>query len=417
MTDGRAATVMARADALALLTEEPGRITRPYGTPSLVAGMREARGWLEGAGMAVREDAIGNLVGRYEAAPGASPGPAQTLLLGSHLDSVRDAGRWDGPLGVLVAVAAVERLHRECRRLPFAVEVVVWVDEEGLRYHHSYIGSRVACGLFDPAELHETDAAGVPLRDAVRAQGGDPDQLLAARWQRDDLLGYLEVHIEQGPLLEALGLPVGVVTSIAGQARGTVEFTGRAGHAGTTPPHLRQDALCAAAELVLAVEEACNAGDGVVATVGKASAGPGAGNIIPGTATVSFDVRHPVDAVKLAAVDALRARAEAAGARRRVAVRWETIQEHAACAFAPALVDALAAAVERSTGAPAHRMPSGAGHDAVSVAHLTGVAMLFVRCAGGVSHHPDESITQEDAAAAIAAVDAFLDVLAEGRPA
>ena len=412
MQETRAQRVMARADELAALSEESGAITRPYGTPSLVAAVAAARGWLEAAGLAVREDAIGNLVGRYEGTgPGTGTG-ARTLLLGSHLDSVRDAGRYDGPLGVLVAIAAVEGLQAAGTRLPFAVEVVVFVDEEGLRYHSSYIGSRVVAGLFDPAELATLDRAGVPLREAVRAQGGDPDGLVAARWQRDDLIGYLEVHIEQGPVLEALDLPVGVVTSIAGQCRGTVTFVGRAGHAGTTPIELRRDALCAAAELVLAVEAAARSGTGVVATVGMASVEPGAGNVIPGRVTLSFDIRHTDDTQKAAAVAALAERARAIGAERGIEVTWETIQEHAACPFDERLVAALGRAVEATGRGPAHLLPSGAGHDAVSLAHLTGVSMLFVRCAGGVSHHPDESVTVADVAAAVEVVEAFLVELA-----
>ena len=397
---------MARADELAALSEEDGAITRPYGTPSLVAAVAAARGWLEAAGMSVQEDAIGNLVGRYE---GTGAG---TLLLGSHIDSVRNAGRYDGPLGVLVAIAAVEGLHAAGTRLPFAVEVVVFVDEEGLRYHASYIGSRVVAGLFDPAELATLDRAGVPLRDAVRAQGGDPDRLVAARWQRDDLIGYLEVHIEQGPVLEALDLAVGVVTSIAGQCRGTVTFVGWAGHAGTTPIELRRDALCAAAEFVLAVEAAARSGTGVIATVGMAAVEPGAGNVIPGRVTLSFDIRHTDDTQKLAAVAALAERARAIGAERGIEVTWETIQEHAACPFDERLVAALGRAVEAAGQGPARLIPSGAGHDAVSMAHLTGVSMLFVRCAGGVSHHPDESVTAADVAAAVEVVEAFLLELA-----
>jgi allantoate deiminase len=399
---------MARADELAALSEESGAITRPYGTPSLVAAVAAARGWLEAAGMSVRADAIGNLVGRYE---GTGPG---TLLLGSHIDSVRNAGRYDGPLGVLVAIAAVEALHAGGTRLPFAVEVVVFVDEEGLRYHAGYIGSRVVAGLFDPAELETVDRAGVPLRDAVLAQGGDPDGLAAARWQRDDLIGYLEVHIEQGPVLEALDLPVGVVTSIAGQSRGTVTFVGRAGHAGTTPIELRRDALCAAAEFVLAVEVAARSGTGIVATVGMASVEPGVGNVIPGRVRLSFDIRHTDDAQKAAAVAALTERAHAIGARRGIEVAWETIQEHDSCPFDERLVATLGRAVEATGRGPGHLMPSGAGHDAVSMAHLTGVSMLFVRCAGGVSHHPDESVTAADVTAAVEVVQAFLVELARG---
>ena len=407
-SDDLARAVMERADALARFTEEEGRITRPYGTPALIAAREAVRGWMQDAGMSVRQDAIGNLVGRWE----AEREPGRTFLLGSHIDSVRGAGRYDGPLGVLAAVACVERLRRRDEHLPFAVEAVAFVDEEGLRYHASYLGSRVFAGIFDEAELEMRGEDGVPLREAVRAMGGDPEALAEAKRETSDLLGYCEVHIEQGPVLEALGLPLGVVTSIAGQSRGTVRIAGEAGHAGTVPMHLRRDALCAASELVLAVEDAARSEPGLIATVGKATIAPGVGNVIPGLAELTFDVRHQNDDTKRAAVDALKARAREICERRGVALEWETLQEHRAVSFSPRLVELLAQAVESTCGR-AHVMPSGAGHDAVSVAHLTDVSMLFVRCRGGVSHHPDESVEVEDVAAAIDAMGDFLRLLGE----
>jgi allantoate deiminase len=394
---------LARADELSALTEEPGRITRAYGTPSLARAASVVAGWMEAADMVVRQDAIGNVIGRWEPA-GPSAG---TFVLGSHIDSVRNAGRYDGPLGVLVAVAAVETLRDRGAELPFAVEVVAFIDEEGLRYVTSYLGSRVYAGIFDLAELDERDAAGVALCDAVRAQGGDPSAIADARRTAEDLLGYLEIHIEQGPVLEHQNLPLGVVTSIAGQSRGLVRFVGRAGHAGTVPMWLRQDALCGAAEMVLAIERLATEREALIGTAGQISAAPSAGNVIPGAATISFDVRHQDDAQRLQAVTDLQAFAEEVCARRGLVLDWRTLQEHEAVPCADRLAGGLREAIV-ATGGRAHTMMSGAGHDAVSMAEVTDVAMLFVRCKNGVSHHPDESVQEPDVAAAISVTATFL---------
>ncbi|TMF93630.1 MAG: hydantoinase/carbamoylase family amidase, partial [Chloroflexi bacterium] len=227
MTD--AATVMQRCDVLAACTEEPGSITRPFASDAMRRAHQYVREWMREAGMAVTRDNVGNLRARYEGTGKA------TLLLGSHLDSVRNAGRYDGPLGVMVAIAAVKRLHDAGRRLPFGLEVLAFADEEGLRFGSTYLGSRAVAGRLDEVELRRTDAGGVTMAEAIRAFGGDPEKLADDRWRGDRPLGYVEVHIEQGPVLEARGLPVGVVPAIAGQSRFEIAFTGEAGHAGTVP--------------------------------------------------------------------------------------------------------------------------------------------------------------------------------------
>jgi allantoate deiminase len=372
-----AETVMQRCDALAAFSEEPGRLTRRFGTPALRAAADAVAEWMRAAGLEPCRDAVGNLIGRRDGAGG-------TLVLGSHLDTVRDAGRYDGMLGVLVAIACAERAEQ----LPCALEVVAFADEEGVRYGTSYLGSAVLAGRFDPAWRERVDADGVALADLLEGE------LPAAR---ADVLGYVEVHIEQGPRLEAAGVPVGVVTEIVAQAHARVEFAGRAGHAGTTPMDMRADALCAAAEWILAVE-AC----GAVATVGMADVEPGAANVIPGRVRVSLDVRDA-----LGVVEDLRERAEAIAAGRGVSVAWQTTDETAAVACDPALTEALAAAVA-DAGHEVIRLSSGAGHDAAMMAAVAPVAMLFVRCAGGVSHHPDEAVAVEDVAAAIDVLDRFL---------
>lgn len=405
----RAALVMERCDALGAISEEQGRLTRRSYTPALRRAHELVGGWMRGAGMQVHEDAAGSLVGHYPADRSA----ARTLLIGSHLDTVRDAGRYDGPLGVLVGIAAVERLQQAGRRLPFAVEVVAWADEEGLRFGASFLGSMTAAGCLDPAMLALHDADGVSVAEAIAAFGGDPALLDEEARRPADLLGYLEVHIEQGPQLEARGLPLGVVSAIQGASRAALHLSGVAGHAGTTPMELRRDALCAAAEVVLAAEAAARATPGLVATVGHAAALPGASNVIPGLATLSLDVRHPDDATRLAAVAALRERAEAIAAARGVGLQWDELQSTAAVPMAPALRERLSRAVAVAGHQP-FELPSGAGHDAMILARVTDAAMLFVRCAGGVSHNPAEAVEADDVAAAIAAVGAFLDDLAAG---
>jgi allantoate deiminase len=328
-------------------------------------------------------------------------------MLGSHIDTVRDAGRYDGALGVLVAIGAVERLAARGERLPFTVEVYAFSDEEGTRFGTAYLGSAAVAGGFEEAWLGRPDSDGVTMADALRLYGGDPDALGGARRDAAGLIGYLEVHIEQGPVLEEAGLPVGVVEAIAGQARWEVGFRGRAGHAGTLPMESRRDALCAAAELVLAVERAGRAGSGLVATVGELTVLPGAANVVPGETRLSVDVRHADDDVREETLALLRREAERIAAERDVELAIEPRFEHAAVPCAPELVEALERAVG-ACGVEPLRLVSGAGHDAVQLAALTRVGMLFVRCAGGVSHDPAESVAMEDVAVALDVLGEFL---------
>ena len=317
-----AGDVMAQCDILAGYSEETDRLTRRFATPALRAAGEQVAEWMRAAGMTTRFDHAGNLIGRMECADPDAP----TLLMGSHIDTVRDAGRYDGMLGVLLAVACVARIHRGSQTLPFHVEVYAFADEEGLRFHTAYLGSSVVAGTLDPAALALTDPDGVTLAEAIQAAGGDPGKLAGDRRDHAGLLGYIEAHIEQGPVLEQLGLPVGVVTAIQGQSRFDVGFTGAAGHAGTVPIALRHDALAAAAEFVFVVEALARESEGLVATVGQLAVYPSASNVIPGQATLSLDVRHPEDAQREAACDRLRERAEAIGDRRGVRVTWEALQ-------------------------------------------------------------------------------------------
>ena len=402
-------TVMERCDLLGNISEEPGLLVRPYGSQAMREANNIVSGWMRAAGMSVRQDAIMNLIGRYEGTGD------KTLILGSHLDTVRDAGKYDGPLGIMVALACVEQLHDRSERLPFSVEVVAFADEEGLRFGTTFLGSSVYAGAFDKSRLALKDKKGVTLDEAIRDFGGDPDALEGdGRGDGDLLLGYCEVHIEQGPVLEDLDLPVGVVTAIAGQSRIRVGFTGKAGHAGTVPMEVRKDALCTAAESVLEVESCAKEEPGTVATVGEIKAFPGAINVIPSEATHSLDLRHQDDAVRQRLCNRLKARTQEIAASRGCGFDWQVRQETSAVPMNSEISTLLERAVE-DTGVTVHRLPSGAGHDAAQMAALTPVAMLFVQCKDGISHNPKESIKKEDVDVAIRVLGRFLELVAEGQ--
>jgi allantoate deiminase len=397
--------IVSRCRELAGVSEEPGRLTRRYATPAMARANALVGSWMREAGMTARLDAAGNLVGRR---PGTSV-LAGTLLMGSHLDTVRDAGAFDGPLGVVTAIALAGRLREEGVALPFALDVLGFADEEGLRFGTAYLGSRAVAGTFDEGLLEVVDEDGASVRDALLAFGGDPASAVAGGASRrgEQLLGYVEVHMEQGPVLERRGAPVGVVSGIAGATRAEVRFTGLAGHAGTVPMALRRDCAPAVAELVLAAEALARGTDGLLATVGRLSVAPGAPNVVPGSATAFLDVRHADDAVRRDAVEALRARAVQIAEARALEVAWDVRLDTPAVAMDAALTARLAHA---APDAPS--LPSGAGHDGVALTDLCPIAMLFVRCAGGLSHHPDESVSAQDAQAALDVLYAFVMELA-----
>jgi len=386
------ARLMERAEQLARHSELAGGLTRASLTAEYRAAADLVLGWMREAGMQAGLDAVGNVVGRYE---GAQPG-LPCLMLGSHLDTVRDAGRYDGMLGVLAGIECVRALNAAGRRPAFAIEVVGFVDEEGVRFGVTLLGSRAVAGTFDPKMLEARDRDGVTLAAALGAFGLDPARVGDAARRREDLHAYAELHIEQGPVLEAEGLPVGAVTAINGYTRLAVAIEGAAGHAGTVPMRLRRDALAAAAECVLAVERIGAAQPELVATVGRIEALPGAVNVIPGSARFTVDVRAPVDAQRLGAVAAIEAEFAAICGRRGLLLRNERTQEMGVAACAPWLIERMEDAI-RAEGVVPRRLPSGAGHDGLAMQALADIAMLFVRCAKGISHNPAEAITAADA--------------------
>jgi allantoate deiminase len=395
--------IIARCKAIAELSEQPGCTTRTFLSPP----MREVHGilrvWMESLGMAVSVDAAGNLRGFYK---GIHPN-APRLLIGSHLDTVPCAGAFDGVLGVVLGIAVVESLNG--RRLPFAIEIAGFSEEEGVRFSVPFIGSRALIGTVDAALLEKKDARGVSVAQAIRDFGLDPSRMSEAIL-KGPVLGYLEFHIEQGPVLDELGLPLGVVEAIVGQTQARVSFRGRANHAGTTPMHLRHDAGAAVAEWILAVEREARATPGLVATVGQVETLPGASNVIAGEARASLDVRHASDAQRTASVDRILSAAKNIAERRGLKFECSARQDQQTVACDPNLVLTMEKAVERA-GFPVQRMASGAGHDAMTLAQKVPVAMLFLRSPGGISHHPDERVLSEDVAAALQTGLHFLEQL------
>ena len=379
------------AEALGQLSEMESGLTRVYLSKEQKAANELVMAWMRAAGMSARLDAAGNVVGRYE---GERPGLA-SLILGSHLDTVRDAGKYDGMLGVIAGIECVRTLHERGKRLKFAIEVIGFADEEGTRFNATLLGSRAVAGTFKPEVLANVDKDGVSMREAMRHFGLDPARIGDAAHRREEVLAYAELHIEQGPVLEAEGLPVGVVTAINGATRLAIEIDGAAGHAGTVPMPLRQDALAAAAECVLAVERRCGRVPELVGTVGKLECLPGAVNVIPGKVRFTIDIRSPRDPERLAAVADVSAELQAICERRRAVLKATKTHEGSVAACAPWLRERIGEAIA-AEGLPVRELPSGAGHDGMAIIDLCDIGMLFVRCEQGISHNPAEAITLAD---------------------
>ena len=394
---------MARCRELAAITDVPGETTRTYLSPAMRRANDLVAKWMTAAGLTVHMDAAGNLRGRRESnAPNA-----KTFILGSHLDTVPNAGAYDGPLGVLMAIAIAEATRNT--PLPFALETIAFSEEEGVRFGIPFIGSRAVAGTLHDTLLARTDKAGISVREAIRAYGLHDTAIPSAAIH--NALGYLEFHIEQGPVLESEGLPLGVVEALVGQSRFELIFTGHANHAGTTPMRLRHDAMAAAAAWIAEVERYATASPTLVATVGSVQTFPGAGNVIAGKVTASLDVRSPRDDIRNEAAQHLLDFANQCGSARGVAVAHTLRLDQPAVPMDRTLMRMLEDAVD-STGTLVYRMVSGAGHDAMIVAATMPAAMLFLRTPGGLSHHPDEAVLPADVQLGLDAGVAFVHALA-----
>ena len=406
-----AARVMARADELAAISETPDALTRVYLSPQHLEANQRAARWMTQAGMTVWQDSVGNICGRYEGEQEGAP----AILLGSHLDTVRNAGRYDGMLGVLAAIEVVHGLHQQGRRLKQAIEIVGFCDEEGTRFGITLLGSRGITGTWPESWLAQTDADGVSVAQAMVLAGLDPARIHLAARRPEEIAAYLELHIEQGPCLEQEGLALGVVEAINGARRLNCRFTGEAGHAGTVPMSHRKDALAAAAEWMVRVETLTREqGGNRVATVGTLRCAPGAVNVIPGDVTLTLDIRGPHDQPLDALLDTLLNEAQAIASRRQLRFSAEEFYRIAATACDSGLQQVLSEAVQAVQGRSL-MLPSGAGHDAIAMAERWPSAMLFVRCKGGISHHPAESVTADDVALAIAAYSRAVSALDAGK--
>jgi allantoate deiminase len=413
---------MERCAELALCSDDQGKITRLFCTPAMRAAHDKLRAWMESAGGSCRVDAAANLICRFnssspDSAIAGTHDSTPTLLVGSHIDSVVDAGRFDGVLGVLMGLAVVEIADELQLVPPFSIDVVAFSEEEGVRFASPYIGSRGLIGELTADEMQECDSNGTTVAEALRMFGCSVLAPPGSTYRSHDAIAYIEPHIEQGPLLEARGLAIGIVTGIVGQTRAALRFVGRAGHAGTVDMAARQDALTAVAEFILSVEKLGRDTAGLVATVGQINVTPNVGNVIAGEVAIRLDVRHPDDSVRQRAVQQLFDEAENIAKSRQVASEVLWFNEKPASQFDAELTTTLADAA-RDSGQVDFRLPSGAGHDAAIMSRHIPTAMLFLRCAGGISHHPDECVSEIDVAIALEVLYRFvLRLAAKHQPA
>ncbi|MEJ0012745.1 MAG: M20 family metallo-hydrolase [Bauldia sp.] len=395
----------AMIEALATISADEGRLTRLYLTPEHKRAAMLVGEWMRRADLAVRMDAVGTMHG-LRAAGKDGPRAKKRLLLGSHIDTVVDGGKYDGNLGVIAAIIAAEELSLRGVALPFELEVLAFGDEEGVRYPKTLISSSTIAGIVGPSVLDMKDEQGMTMRDALAEFGADASHLAAEAYLRANVIGYLEVHIEQGPVLDQSNEPLAVVSAIASQGRYRLQMHGEAGHAGTVPMAIRHDALAGAAEVIALAEDVARKGAkaGLVATVGEIKVAPGASNVIPGKADFSLDVRASDDATRAAAATDIRQRARQIGARRGLVFGMETVHEKPVATCAPRLKRAIATAITSVTGKPPRELMSGAGHDGQAMIRLTDIGMIFVRCRAGISHNPLEYASPEDMGLAVEAL-------------
>lgn len=403
----RAEIILSRIQALGAISDEQNCVSRAYGTPAFVEGQSLVKKWMEAAGLATAIDNIGNVLAKLSC---GIPN-AKTFVIGSHIDTVVNAGKFDGPLGVIMGIDLLEKLIYSKAKLPFNIELIAFCDEEGVRFQTTYLGSKAIAGSFDKSILDKKDKDGITLKEAIEAIGGDANRIEEDIIPAENWLGYFEIHIEQGPVLYTKNIPIALVTAIAGQCRFTITFTGIAGHAGTVPMDMRNDALCCAAEFVLETEKyALENKDSLVATVGKLEVVHGAGNVIPGKVICSLDVRSADEETLSAAIQHLQKTAEGIAANRKISLDWHRILETKSVLCD----DKLGAILKQSISDKKYELVSlvsGAGHDAVPISEIAPVSMLFVRCFEGISHNPLENTETKDIAAAVEVSEHFLHQL------
>ena len=382
--------VAERCDELAAFTEHSDGLTRTFCSPAMRKTYDQVAQWMQQAGMSSTTDAMGNLIGQLD-----RDDNEQIFMTGSHLDTVVNAGRFDGTLGLLLGVAMAEVMSRAEIELNFNLHVVGFSEEEGVRFKLPFIGSRGIAGTFDSADFERTDSSGVTVREALLKFGCAANDCQSASYANRNVIGFMEAHIEQAVQLQQSDAPLGVVRAIAGQSRASIVFEGTAGHAGTVPHEQRRDALAAAAELILEIERLGQATEGLFATVGQVQVSPGLSNVISGRAELWLDLRHENDDVRCQAFQTIEQKISAVSSARNVEGRIEGVQQASAVQMDSELTAILTAAAEQA-GSKTETMISGAGHDAMIMANLAPVCMLFIRCRDGVSHHPDEFVTPED---------------------
>ncbi|MEO5914328.1 MAG: M20 family metallo-hydrolase [Luteolibacter sp.] len=397
---------LARLDQLGLISDSPSHLVRTFLSPANLLAAKEVAGWMTGLGMEISHAADGTVRGIL---PGSDPA-AKPLLLGSHIDTVIDAGKYDGPLGIIAALAALENLQQENITLPFPIHLLAFSDEEGTRFQTTYLGSRSITGPLDSTTLATRDANGVTIAAAIEDHGWNVGSTII-RYTKGQCRGYVELHIEQGRVLEKAGEPCCVVSAIAGQSRLTVKLNGRADHAGTTPMPMRRDALTGAAECILAAESLARTHPPLVITVGKIQIHPGASNSVPQSVSFTIDLRHPEDAARHQALAELQETFNQIANGRSLRFDWIPVQDNDATPCDPDLTHHLMDSLESITGSR-RTLASGAGHDGVAISKICPIAMLFIRCRDGLSHHPEELASPEDIRISIEILTHFLKSLA-----
>ena len=406
----RTERIVERLEILGAISEDEQCLSRFFGTNSHISARKILVEWMEKAGLKVYCDNIGNVRGTLRS---QSPN-AKHFVIGSHYDSVFDAGKYDGPLGILLGIEVAQQLAETGEELPFHLDIAAFADEEGGRFNTAYLGSCVLAGNFDESWLERKGDDGLTLKTVVENAGGNVQDIAKDHIPKEDWLGYFEVHIEQGPVLCNEDLPVCLVSGIAAQTRVDISWQGMAGHAGTSPMNLRSDALCAAAAFTISVEAMGNAHkEQLVATVGKLNVAPNSSNVIPGSVNCTLDIRSMNDDFLAEKVAEIADKAQAIANERNIKCNWKVMQSNASVACDEQLKSVIQKGVEQAGLGRLLEIPSGAGHDGVMISKVAPISMIFVRCTDGISHNPAEYSSPEDIKASLEVCDAFLTELAK----